>query len=156
MYDSTLLPPKLNSWKIWAMAKIRCCSKIFKDSIVWLHSGLCHQILSRNAKMIKLLYTLISISQNYNVNMLAIIWHEIVCWFLKIYHDLKGFVTQEHRIVFVLIFRCRNNFMFPTCKNSQKWVKYQKSTDNHSSIDGLIQEDIDLSDIHLAVLEGES
>ena len=41
--------------------------------------------------------------------------------------------------------------MFPTCKNSQKWVKYQKSTDKHSSIDGLIQEDIDLSDIYLAV-----
>ena len=44
-----------------------------------------------------------------------------------------------------------NNFMFPTCKNSQKWVENQKSTDKHSSLDGLIQEDIDLSDIYLAV-----
>ena len=35
--------------------------------------------------------------------------------------------------------------MFPTYKNS--WVKNQKST----SFDGLIQEDIDLSDICLAV-----
>ena len=41
--------------------------------------------------------------------------------------------------------------MFPTCKNSQKGVKNQKSTDKHSSFDGLIQEDIDLSDIYLAV-----
>ena len=41
--------------------------------------------------------------------------------------------------------------MFPTCKNSQKRVKNQKSTDKHSSFDGLIQEDIDLSDIYLAV-----
>ena len=37
--------------------------------------------------------------------------------------------------------------MFPTCKNSQKWGKNQKSTDKHSSFDGLIQEDIDLLDI---------
>ena len=41
--------------------------------------------------------------------------------------------------------------MFPTCQNSQKRVKNQKSTDKHSSFDGLIQEDIDLSDIYLAV-----
>ena len=41
--------------------------------------------------------------------------------------------------------------MFPTCKNSQKRVKNQKSTDKHSTFDGLIQEDIDLSDIYLAV-----
>ena len=41
--------------------------------------------------------------------------------------------------------------MFPTCKNSQKRVKNWKSTDKHSSFNGLIQEDIDLSDIYLAV-----
>ena len=41
----------------------------------------------------------------------------------------------------------QNNFMFPTCKKSQKLVK----KDKHSSFDGLIQEDIDLSDIYLAV-----
>ena len=35
-------------------------------------------------------------------------------------------------------------------QNSQKWVKNQKSTDKHSSSDGLIQ-DIDLSDTYLAV-----
>ena len=42
----------------------------------------------------------------------------------------------------------QNNFMFPTVK---KWVENLKSTDKHSSFDGLIQEDIDLSDIYLAV-----
>ena len=41
--------------------------------------------------------------------------------------------------------------MFPTCKNSQKQVKNQKSTDKHLSFDGLIQEGIDLSDIYLPV-----
>ena len=38
--------------------------------------------------------------------------------------------------------------MFPTFKNR---VKNQKSTDKHLSFDGLIQEDIYLSDIYLAV-----
>ena len=32
-----------------------------------------------------------------------------------------------------------------------KWVKNQKSIETHSSFDGLIQEDIDLSDDYLAV-----
>jgi len=80
------------------------------------------------------------------------IWQEIVCWFLKIYQDLKIFAAQEHRIVFVLIFDVQNNFMFPTCKNSQKRVKNLKSTYKHSSFDDLIQEDIDLSDIYLAYI----
>ena len=41
--------------------------------------------------------------------------------------------------------------MFPTFKNSRKREKNQKSTDKHTSFDGLIQEDIHLSDIYLAV-----
>ena len=44
----------------------------------------------------------------------------------------------------------KNNIMFPTCKNIQKWVKNQKSTDRHLPFNGLIQEYIDLSDIYLA------
>ena len=47
----------------------------------------------------------------------------------------------------------QNNFMFPTHKNRQKRVKNQKSRDKHSSFDGLIQEDIDLSDIYYAVIK---
>ena len=88
----------------------------------------------------------------YNFDM---IWHEIICWFLRIDQDWKRFAAQEHRIVFVLIssLDVQNNFVFPTCKNSQKWVKSQKSTDKQLSFDGLIQEDIDLSDIYLAVCD---
>ena len=96
--------------------------------------------------------SIISIRQNYNFDMSAMIWHEIVCWFLKIYQDLKRFAAQEHRIVFVLIFRCAKQFYVPTFKNNQKWVKNQKSTDKNSSFDCLIQADIYLSDIYLAVL----
>ena len=80
--------------------------------------------------------------------MLAMIWHEIVWWFLKVYQDFK----HSNKELFLFWFLdVQNNFMFPTCKNSQKRVKNQKSTDKHSSFDGLIQEDIDLSDIYLAV-----
>ena len=77
--------------------------------------------------------------------MLAMIWHEIVCWFLKIYQDLKRFAAQEHRIVFVW---CAEQFMFPTPKNNQKQVKNQKLTYNQSTFIGLIQENIDLFDIY--------
>ena len=59
---------------------------------------------------------------------------------------------QEHRIFFVLTLKCAKEFYVPnTYTNSQKCIKNQKSTDKHSSFDGLIQEDIDLSDIFLAV-----
>ena len=55
--------------------------------------------------------------------MLAMIWHEIVCWFLKIYQDLKRFATQEHRIVFVLIFRCAEQFYVPNMQEQSKTGK---------------------------------
>ena len=41
-------------------------------------------------------------------------------------------------------------------QEQSKTGKNQKSTDKHSSFDGLIQEDIDLSDIHLAVKGGKN
>ena len=37
-------------------------------------------------------------------------------------------------------------------QEQSKTGKNQKSTDKHSSFDGLIQEDIDLSDIYLTVI----
>ena len=80
--------------------------------------------------------------------MLAMIWHEIGCWFLKIYQDFKRFATQEQKIVFDLTFRCAKQFFVPNTQKRQKGVKIQKSTDNHLSFDGMIQENIDLSDIH--------
>ena len=65
--------------------------------------------------------------------------------------DLKRFAAQEHRIVFVLTFRCAKQFYVPNMQEQSKAGKNQKSTDKHSSFDGLIQEDIDLCDIYLAV-----
>ena len=75
--------------------------------------------------------------------MLAMICHEIVCWFLKIYQDLKRFAAQLRNTELFLFwfFDVQNNFMFPTSKISQKWAKNQKSTDKHLSFDGLIQEE---------------
>ena len=52
--------------------------------------------------------------------MLAMIWHEIVCWFLKIYQDLKRFAAQEHRIVFILTFRCAKQFYVPNMQEQSK------------------------------------
>ena len=81
--------------------------------------------------------------------MLAMIWYEIVCWFLKNYQDLKRFAAQENGIVFVLIFRCADQFYVPN--TDKRTGKNQKSSNKHSSFDSLIQEDIDHSDIYLAV-----
>ena len=82
--------------------------------------------------------------------MIAMIWHEIVCWFLKTYQYLKRFAAQEQRIVVVL--DVQNNFMFPTSKNIQKWVKINRQTfviwwPNATGID--------LFDIYLAVGRSE-
>ena len=52
--------------------------------------------------------------------MLAMIWHKIVCWFLKNYQDLKRFATQEHRIVFILTFRCAKQFYVPNMQEQSK------------------------------------
>ena len=81
------------------------------------------------------------------------IWHEIVWWFLKIYQDLKSFRAQEHKIVFVLSFRYAKQFYVPNMQEQSIEGKNQKSRDKHSSFDGLIQEDIDLSDIYYAVIK---
>ena len=40
------------------------------------------------------IYSLISIRQNYNFDMLATIWHEIVSWFLTISQDLHNMITK--------------------------------------------------------------
>ena len=64
---------------------------------------------------------------------------------------MKRFAAQEHRIVFVLTFRCAKQFYVPNIQEQSKAGKNQKSIDKHLSFDGLIQEDRDLSDIYLAV-----
>ena len=83
--------------------------------------------------------------------MLAMIWHEIVCWFLKIYQDLKRFAAQEHRIVFVLTFICEKQLYVPNMQEQSKGGKKSEIIRQTSLFDGLIQEDTDLSDIYLAV-----
>ena len=77
---------------------------------------------------------LAAIKQHYNFNKLAMIWKYL-----------------QHRNTKLFLFwslDAQNNFLFPTRNNSQKGVKTQKSTDNHSSFDGLIQKNIDLTDIY--------
>ena len=64
----------------------------------------------------------------------------------------KGLQHRNTELFLFWLLDVQKKFIFPTCKNSQKRVKNQKSTDKHLSFDSLIQEDIDLSDIYLAVL----
>ena len=68
----------------------------------------------------------------------------------------KGLWHRNTELFLFWLLDVQNNFMFPTCKNSQKRVENQKSTDKYLSFDGLIQEDIDLSDIYLAVRKSMS
>ena len=70
------------------------------------------------------------------------------------YQDLKRFVAQKHRIVICFDFlTCRTILSSQQARTAKKWVKIQKSTDKHSSFDGLIQEDLDLSEIFLAITD---
>ena len=58
-------------------------------------------------------------------------------------------MAQEHRIVFVLTFRCEKQFYVPKMQEQSKAGK--KSEINRQAFNGLIQKDTDLSDIYLAV-----
>ena len=64
---------------------------------------------------------------------------------MKFYQDLKRFAAQEHRIVFVLIFRCAEQFYVPSMQEQSKMGK--KSEINRQTF--VIW--YSLSDIHLAV-----
>ena len=78
-------------------------------------------------------YSLISIRQNYNFDTSAMIWHEIVSLLLKIY-PLLTVLAWEHRIVFVLIFRCAKQFYVPNDARINKqfhvksWLTYWSYT----------------------------
>ena len=48
-------------------------------------------------------------------------------------------------------FWCAEQFYVPNMQKQSKQVKIQKSTDNQSSFDGIIQENTYLSDIYQAV-----
>ena len=86
--------------------------------------------------------------QNYNFDMLAMIWHETVCWFLKIYQDLKRFAAQKQRIVFVLTFRCAEQFFIANKQKQSKTGKNPEINRHRLSFDGINQENINLSDIY--------
>ena len=66
-------------------------------------------------------YSLISIRQNYNFDMLAMIWHEIVYWFLKIYQDC----CCTELFLFWLL-DVQNNFTFPTMGEHAKVGKFSE------------------------------
>ena len=68
----------------------------------------------------------------------------------------KVFGHRNTSLFLFCLLDVQNNFMFPKYKDSQRWLKNQKSTDKRSSFDGLIQEDVDLSDIHLAVAKNHA
>jgi hypothetical protein len=61
---------------------------------------------------------------------------------------LNRFAAQEHRIVFVFTFRCAKQFNVPKMQEQSKAGK--KSEINRQKF-VICQEDIDLSDIFLAV-----
>ena len=78
-------------------------------------------VIDRNRNFFR--YSLISIRQNYNFDMLAMIWHKIVCWFLKIYQDLK----HRNKELFLFWFLdVQNNFMFPTIREQSKVGKFSE------------------------------
>ena len=72
-------------------------------------------------------YSLISFRQNYNFDMLAMIWYEIVSWFLKIYKDLKRLAAQEPLIVYIFTSICAKQFYV---SNMQKQVKIRNQQTN--------------------------
>ena len=55
-------------------------------------------------------YSLISIRQNYYFDMFSMIWHEIVCWLLKIYQDLRWFAEKCSQNCFCFDICCVEQF----------------------------------------------
>ena len=72
----------------------------------------------------------------------------IVFFYLCVYPFLSVFTFCEPKVVFHL----QNKFRFATGKNRQELVNTQKSTNNRLSYFGWIEENVDVSLIHLAVL----
>ena len=79
-------------------------------------------------------YSLISIRQNYNFDMLATIWHEIVSWFLTISQDLRNMITKL--FLFWFSYQCRTILWSQQTRTGKKpeinkqchvklWLKYR-------------------------------
>ena len=94
-------------------------------------------------------YSLINMRQLHTFFYQTKTWHVIVCWFLCFTPfslnlpdlNLKLFWTSK-----------QNNFRFKSGKFRGKWGKTQKSTNNRISSFGLIEKDMKLSHIYLAVI----
>ena len=84
-------------------------------------------------------YSLICIRQNYNFDMLAAIWLEIVSWFLTISQDLRNMITKL--FLFWISYQCRTILWSQQTRMGKK----QKSTNNDISNDGSSIEIIDWS-----------
>jgi hypothetical protein len=91
-----------------------------------------------------LIYSLISIRQNYNSDMLANIWHEIVGWFLTISQDLRNMITKF--FLFWSSYQCRSILWSQKTRTGKNWGGgNHKSTNNAMSNDGSSIEIIDNS-----------
>ena len=105
---------------------------LHKNKIVWDLNTKDQWVTFHRSKLKP--YSLISIRKNYNFDILATIWLEIVSWYLEISQDLWWFAQHDHQIVFVLIFiSVQNIFMITTSKNWGKLGKMHKSTSNAMS-----------------------
>ena len=77
--------------------------------------------------------------------------HSIVCWFLCVYLNLTEFAWSEHKIVLNIkteLFWCSGS---DQVNSGKKRGNTQKSTNNHISSFGLIEKNMALSHIYLAV-----
>ena len=96
-------------------------------SLEWVHELKLH------------VYSLISIRQNYNFDMLANIWHEIVSWFLMISQDLRNMITKL--FLFWFSYQCRTILWSQQTRTG----KNRNLTNNAISNDGSSIEIIDRS-----------
>ena len=58
------------------------------------------------------------------------------------------YITQEQRIVFVMKFRCAEQFYVPNMQKQSKTGKNPEINRHRLSFDGINQENINLSDIY--------
>ena len=86
----------------------------------------CDNFSNLFEEMVMKWYSLISIRQNYNFDMLATIWHEIVSWFLTISQDLHNMITKL--VLFWFSYQCRTilwSQQTRTGKNGGKTINQQ-------------------------------
>ena len=77
-----------------------CCKTIHVPTycLPVIYTYHCHWFFLKDINFANssLVYSLISIRENYDFDMFATIWHEIVRWFLMISQDLLWFAQHDH------------------------------------------------------------